>query len=390
MPPMTVQGTVPFSLSDDTHGSVAEASTFAELWRYDTDNAMWQALHPSEMITAESVRWPSARWGAAVWRDRGTPAAARNATGFDGDALGNQVDIWMFGGWGSLEELRWTTADRESTELWHFMYVPGEYAHRSSSSSKLLDVGHWTLASAQEGTPDGIEPVYTCKKIEGAACPSGRRSSASWPSPNGAAGGWIFGGISQTCVPDCASGTKTWNDLWHWNGNLQHPAWTEHVQNHPGAALSPSRPADNWPPAWLAPLGWASDAGGGELWLVGDSGEVQDQGTNAYQQAWVGSNLVWRFSLSTLAWDRYQVTKAAGAGLWPAPRESASITSGGWMFGGTPAVGYFSRSGGPKRNAPPGSVECVGEDSTSGNPPTVPQLSGLWRWQDDAGTVFYQ
>ena len=58
--------------------------------------------------------------------------------------------------------------------------------------------------------------------------------------------------------------TRVLNDLWHWNGDLQKPAWR-----------SFESPTDVlWPPPWQAPEGWTSDAEAlGELWLVGGSGK---------------------------------------------------------------------------------------------------------------------
>ena len=84
------------------------------------------------------------------------------------------------------------------------------------------------------------------------------------------AGGWVFGGIardnqlSDWSLADQAVLTPL-KDLWHWNGDLDKPAWTEKK------AMS-----SLWPPAWQAPQGWASDSDGGELWLVGDSGQVHE------------------------------------------------------------------------------------------------------------------
>lgn len=63
------------------------------------------------------------------------------------------------------------------------------------------------------------------------------------------------------------------NDLWHWNGDVHHPAWE---QTLPEMHSVPAHLKAAWPPTWQSPLGWASDASGGELWLVGDSGMVQE------------------------------------------------------------------------------------------------------------------
>lgn len=163
------------------------------------------------------------------------------------------------------------------------------------------------------------------------------------------------------------------NDLWHWNGDLRSPVWTEH-QRHQSASM--------WPPMWVAPLGWASDADGGELWLVGDSGEVKELDRAASQQSLIGSNVMWRFSLRTGDWYCYQADKVDAAGSWPAPRESASLAGGGWMFGGNSAI-----------RSDHGSRECVGNTSLHAKQSPARSsalLSGLWRWQDNAGSVFYQ
>jgi len=194
----------------------------------------------------------------------------------------------------------------------------------------------------------------------------------------------VFGGVTAQPSSAFLDGTDpvtvdTCNDLWHWNGDLMRPAWTEHGQQRRQATL--------WPPRWAAALGWASDADGGELWLVGDSGavSVRDESSYAYGQ-FGGSNGVWRFSMLTGAWDRYQLGKAEAAGLWPAPRESASLSSGGWMFGGSSI--YGDSTWGPVRT--PGSTECVGDVSSPLPSATHRLLSGLWRWQDSADTVFYE
>lgn len=165
--PLTFQGTVPFSASDPNYdGSGAAASNWAELWRYDTDRAVWQALHPSATVAALSAAalWPSARSGTAVWRDRGTIPP------------GGRIGVWMFGG---CQDLLGTSEDgRTSSELWHYAYSPGNHTPGS---------GAWSLAAAQEGGSDEIKPLYTCSAIK-ADCPVGRRNAASWPSPNGAPG----------------------------------------------------------------------------------------------------------------------------------------------------------------------------------------------------------
>ena len=123
----------------------------------------------------------------------------------------------------------------------------------------------------------------------------------------------MFGGLSiskryNNVMLDNRAGTGpetvSRNDLWHWNGDWIRPAWTEQTRQR--------RPATLWPPPWVAPLGWASDADGGELWLVGDSGTVPVRDESSWEQ--VGSNAVWRFSMHTETWDRYQLGQAEAAG----------------------------------------------------------------------------
>ena len=97
-------------------------------------------------------------------------------------------------------------------------------------------------------------------------------------------------------------------------------------------------------------------------------------------------NGVWWFYMLDGAWDRYQLGKAEAAGLWPAPRESASLSSGGWMFGGSSIYGDSTWG----RLRTPGSTECVGDVSSPLPSATHRLLSGLWRWQDSADTVFYE
>jgi hypothetical protein len=164
--PLTVRGTVPFSVRDPNYdGSVATASVFAELWRYDTDRAIWQALHPSatDATHVAATRWPSARGGTTVWRDRGTLLTD------------SRIGVWMFGGWRSLSGTH--EPSRTSSELWHYAYSPGNHTP-----------GSWTLVTAQVGGADEIKPLYTCSSINVADCPVGRQFAASWPSPNGAPG----------------------------------------------------------------------------------------------------------------------------------------------------------------------------------------------------------
>ncbi len=183
--PVTVRGTVPFSASDPNYdGSVAAASESAELWRYVTDSATWEPLHPSAAIPAHSVAWPSGRTGAAVWRDRGPLSGVQNqADSDDGLSLDSRVNVWMFGGgtelFGITSETNLRIDQRISSELWRYTYSPGNHSRGS---------GNWALVAAQAGEVDDAKPLYTCGSIERADCPTGRKHAASWPSPNGLPG----------------------------------------------------------------------------------------------------------------------------------------------------------------------------------------------------------
>eukprot|EP01043_Picozoa_sp_COSAG02_P073779 COSAG02_NODE_14491_length_1266_cov_3.392459_1_plen_88_part_00 len=86
---------------------------------------------------------------------------------------------------------------------------------------------------------------------------------------------------------------------------------------------------------------------------------------------------MWRFSLVEKRWYAHQISDTEGAGVWPQARQSASIASGGFMYGGM--------AGGS------GSECLLKEDSLlggGGGGIGVPLLSGLWRWEDDVGNMF--
>lgn len=88
-------------------------------------------------------------------------------------------------------------------------------------------------------------------------------------------------------------------------------------------------------------------------------------------------------------WDRYQISQATGAGLWPAARSSASVASGGVMFGGIlPGFTTLHNDQECMMGAPGG--ETGGESTQGAMYPMATVLSGLWQWEDDTGTVFYQ
>ena len=119
--------------------------------------------------------------------------------------------------------------------------------------------------------------------------------------------------------------------------------------------------------------------------LISSSGCLVSQAT---------SNLVWRFSVPNERWERYQITQTASAGLWPAPRAAACTTNAWLMFGGV----VRDRLG---AGLPHADGECLGpstdESGRDVNQGTnhpgyreATMLSGLWRWQDNVGSTFYQ
>ena len=113
---------------------------------------------------------------------------------------------------------------------------------------------------------------------------------------------------------------------------------------------------------------------------------------------------MWRFSVAEERWNRYQITTrpskedagdaaanadtadAISSRLWAAPRESASLTNGGLMFGGVTATMLFG-------DGHTAATECLGSSSSSSATPLLSpyrMLSGLWKWRDGAGAVLYQ
>ena len=97
------------------------------------------------------------------------------------------------------------------------------------------------------------------------------------------------------------------------------------------------------------------------------------------------SEVLWRFSITDRKWSRHvraDANKGSARSPWPAPREYASIAGAGLLFGGitnTPAECYDLDAG-------------IGRGNTFDYLLNIKEiaLSGLWQWQDDNGTVFYQ
>ena len=139
-----------------------------------------------------------------------------------------------------------------------------------------------------------------------------------------------------------------------------------------------------WPPVWQNPRGWVSDADGGELWVVGDSGRQNDAAT---QPEIVSS--MWRFSIAASTWEHVEgqtSTHPPHAVEWPAAREQA-VVARGVMFGGL----ENSISGGECVSAFTAGSSAMGPTPSRNTLPSafdagapLHLLSGLWRWEDDA------
>eukprot|EP01043_Picozoa_sp_COSAG02_P068788 COSAG02_NODE_11549_length_1701_cov_1.702871_1_plen_202_part_00 len=80
--------------------------------------------------------------------------------------------------------------------------------------------------------------------------------------------------MARNAPPMQQTAMRGLDDLWHWNGDEHQPAWDQAMPDVLSDPASHQLPI--WPPKWQSPKGWVSDASGGELWLVGDSGMVQE------------------------------------------------------------------------------------------------------------------
>eukprot|EP01045_Picozoa_sp_COSAG04_P003128 COSAG04_NODE_125_length_24621_cov_23.574015_3_plen_1093_part_00 len=396
-------GVLPFS----TASSPADVAELADLWHYDTTRLAWQLVsagpEPHRIWhtvpankSATAAPWPSTRARASTWRD----GALQDA--------GTEV-VWMYGGAGAVPGLGGGTFDAAdfsdgmmdtASELWQYAYDPSQPAVP----------GRWTLATRypwRNAANDvmagltGPEPALTCRLADD--CPAPRLDAGSWKSPNAAAGGWIFGGVRipvwdasimggwsdpdpelfSIMNKDMEADLKL-NDLWHFNGDLRQPRWTRTPQTEAGRNYF-TMTDDPWPPVWQNPRGWVSDADGGELWVVGDSGQPNDAAT---QPEIVSS--MWRFSIAASTWEHVEgpaSTHLPHAVEWPVAREQAAVAPG-VMFGGLEnsisggecasafTAGNSAMGPTPSRNTRP---SAVGD-----GPPLRHLLSGLWRWEDDA------
>ena len=88
------------------------------------------------------------------------------------------------------------------------------------------------------------------------------------------------------------------------------------------------------------------------------------------------------------------MTETASAGLWPAPRAAASTTNAGLMFGGVVrdrlADGLLHATGECLAPSADGSWHDVSQETTYPWYREETILSGLWRWEDNAASTFYQ
>ena len=384
-------GVLPFS----TASSPDDVAELADLWHYDTKRLAWQLVsagpEPHRMWhtvpankSATAAPWPSTRARASTWRD----GALKDA--------GTEV-VWMYGGAGAVPGLGGGTFDAAdfsdgmmgtASELWQYAYDPSQPAVP----------GRWTLATRYpwRNTADdvmagltGPEPALTCRLADD--CPEPRLDAGSWKSPNAAAGGWIFGGARIPAWKDqngavvSVDADLKLNDLWHFNGDLRQPRWTQVQLRTPQTEAGRNyftMTDDPWPPVWQNPRGWVSDADGGELWVVGDSGSQNDAAT---QPEIVSS--MWRFSIAASTWEHVEgptSTHSPHAVEWPAARGQAAVAPG-VMFGGL----ENSISGGECVSAFTAGNNAMGPTPSRNTLPFSfddgpPLLSGLWRWEDDA------
>lgn len=379
---------------------------FADMWRYDTASLTWQLLHAEPQATGtegttyvrRETGWPSAREQATVWAHE--------------DTHERHFVAWMFGGVGKLLGATLLQSGIGVTsEFWQFNYSysdklgtvvdPGEPEQPTDGGQpgRRLDDGYWVLVTidqmeAQASTRSAISAtaVHECSRRQ--ACPGPRAGAGGWKDPLGRGGGWLFGGSS--CYPD-SQGDPVFGrlyDLWEFNGAVQRPVWRSiempPLPTESGALIW------NWPPAWHGPTGWTTSAGGGEIWIVGESGMQYDvytaqsaadgasNETASAADTWQSRNNMWVFSIAESRWGviyaplpgHLQTLAQGGATVldpvkpWPGVRHSA-VTGDGMMFGGI------------------GSSECdpyPGPNGQAAQSGAEIGLTGLWTWVDTLGT----
>ncbi len=376
-------------------------ANFADLWRYDTAGLTWQLLHADPTMLPDNVT-------RVMRRDSGWPRARERATVWAQEHRHEQRYVaWMFGGAGQTLGHTSGGGVGATTELWQYNY---SYAESFDSASKdrrnpeqsngaavLVNNGHWVLVTIDQAevqlrtTPQGAswKAVYECSRKQ--ECPGPRLGAGGWNDPSSRAGGWIFGGVGWS--------TTRWAedtallDLWHFNGDAGKPVWRSIAR--PPLPTTHGTVVHDWPPAWVEPAGWTTSVGGGEIWVVGESGaqhrvytDAQTHGTGGLEDATHAvvdqtsqfSNDMWVFFIAQGRWaqvsqpmnSHIQTLEEGGAVVpdpkipWPGQRQRA-VTGEGVIFGGS------------------GSRECHPGTSVTPNPLSPIGLRGMWTWIDSAG-----
>jgi hypothetical protein len=384
---------------------------WADLWRYDTGDQAWQLLRSSpEMNSTGTYRflhdWPAPRGRSTVWLEADAQSAGQPVTA-------NTYVAWMFGGMGSglgvatpvtghghtaILDLALRAA--ATTELWQYKYSYVESAGSTAGASSesptagartmTAGSGQWTLVTIDQAEAHAPtrsrrnNPVYVCSREN--ECPAARINAGSWKDPRGETGGWLFGGASFGTDPASPSTATPMYDLWQFNGDVQQPLWRS--ISRPPLPAEPGTRITQWPPAWVAPSGWARSTGGGEIWVVGESGEQFDVYTGQKPQGGDDEaapepvvdgtqqprDNMWVFMISEERWVEVSAPGQPAGGLmndpnipWPGERRLAA-TGDGVFFGGA------------------GVSECDGPYAHKHEPLVVStaeaKLTGLWTWRD--------
>ncbi len=372
-------------------------------------------------------QWPAGSFGRTAWSAPCEPGADSGCT----------ERLWMFGGQADEEvgpvNALWVYEYRRPEELGTWTLVTGstydmvEYTlteklqptnqiHDLYDNLQAVDpcLSSWPLENRRvaitnpNGTVHYELQLHWIKPGE-ARCPAARYAAASWSAADsqlgGGGGAYVFGGLtvwqpsleaefsrwknqSRSWIPDDAiNRVRALQDLWHFNGNLQNPRWTQVHQSQTA-----------WPPAAIG-HGWEA---AGQLWLwvswVGPQRECISANCSnpASTYRYVNTdaaNELWVFSPRTGVWERVtqsgvddgnlalgegtraessqplgaDVTRGGSGtkefGAWPGARQG-ELMDGGYLFSGL------------------GNHECVSADGAHqapGDAFTRP-LSGLWRW----------
>lgn len=303
-----------------------------DLWRFDPVSGQWTWVSGSNTITGEGVygtqgvasaaNQPSARWGAASWKD---------ASG----------KLWLFGG----DMYSYSDSNyRDFNDLWQFDPVTGQWTWINGSSSKD--------AAGVYGTKGVAAPSNQ---------PGARYFSTTWTDVAG--NFWLLGGVGF----DTNGNKLRLNDLWKFDPNTRLWTWVSGSSTGDAAAVYGTQgvaAAGNQPEPCAGAAGW-TDASG-NLWLFGGaSGNVLWKFDPAISQ--------WTWVKGSVAGDTVYGTQGiAAAANQPGKRAYATSWSDAagnfWLFSG-----YV----GPTASQPSQSLTL--NELWKFNPGT-----GLWTWVNGA------